>query len=99
MGLGEEFPSEGLSYVSNSLGPNKGGIEAEEEVQEPREHKESKKEGTDEGVWEESCLKNFNNFLGFPTKSFEEDILNLMTKISEMRKEIKAKGNQGSSTM
>lgn len=76
----------------------KGEIEAEEEVQEPEGHKESKEEGTDEGVWEGSCLKNFNNFLGF-TKGFEEDILNLMTKISEMRKEIKGKGNQGSSTM
>ena len=33
------------------------------------------------GRWESSCLVKFSEFLGFPTKGFEEEIMNLLGKL------------------
>ena len=42
--------------------------------------------------WEESCLAKFFEFLGFPTKGFKEEILELMTRISSRRQKGKGRG-------
>ena len=44
-----------------------------------------------EGKWEESGLVRFNQFLGFPTKGLEKEILNFLTKIRKRREKIHSK--------
>ena len=46
------------------------------------------------GSWESSCLVKFSEFLGFPTKSFEKEILNLLGKLVASHKRCKEKGSQ-----
>ena len=46
----------------------------------------------DKAPWEESCLAKFCEFLGFPTEGFEEEILELMTKINSRRQKGKGRG-------
>ena len=38
------------------------------------------------GSWESSCLVKFSEFLGFPTKGFEEENLNLLGKLVASQK-------------
>ena len=49
--------------------------------------------GQEEGRLEESCLLNFNNFLGLPTECCEGEILDLLKRISVIK--FKGKGVQG----
>ena len=44
-----------------------------------------------EGKWEESGLARFSQFLGFPTKGLEKEILNFLTKIRKRREKIHSK--------
>ena len=44
------------------------------------------------GSWESSCLAKFSEFLGFPTKGFEKEILNLLRKLVASQKMSKEKG-------
>ena len=44
------------------------------------------------GSWESSCLVKFSEFLGFPTKGFENEILNLLTNLVASQKMSKEKG-------
>ena len=46
------------------------------------------------GSWESSCLVKFSEFLGFPTKGFEKEILNLFGKLVASQKMCKEKGSQ-----
>ena len=46
------------------------------------------------GSWESSCLVKFSEFLGFPTKGFEKEILNLLEKLVASHKRCKEKGSQ-----
>ena len=46
------------------------------------------------GRWESSCLVKFNEFLGFPTKGFEKEIMNLLEKLVTSQTRGKEKGNQ-----
>ena len=46
------------------------------------------------GSWESSCLVKFSEFLGFPTKGFEKEILNLLGKLVASQKRCKEKGSQ-----
>ena len=46
------------------------------------------------GSWESSCLVKFSEFLGFPTKGFEKEILNLLGKLVASQKICKEKGSQ-----
>ena len=43
--------------------------------------------------WEDSCLIKFSEFLGVPTVSFEEEILELMRKMESQQPRDKTKGN------
>ena len=45
------------------------------------------------GSWESSCLAKFSEFLGFPTKGFEKEILNLLGKLVASQKMCKEKGS------
>ena len=44
------------------------------------------------GSWESSCLVKFSDFLGFPTKGFEKEILNLLRNLVAAQKMSKEKG-------
>ena len=44
------------------------------------------------GSWESSCLAKFSEFLGFPTKGFEKEIMNLLRKLVDSQKMSKEKG-------
>ena len=44
------------------------------------------------GSWESSCLVKFSEFLGFPTKGFEKEILNLLRNLVASQKRCKEKG-------
>ena len=44
------------------------------------------------GSWESSCLAKFSEFLGFPTKGFEKEILNLLRNLVASQKMSKEKG-------
>ena len=44
------------------------------------------------GSWESSCLVKFSEFLGFPTKGFEQEILNLLRNLVASQKMCKGKG-------
>ena len=46
------------------------------------------------GRWESSCLVKFSEFLGFPTKGFEKEIMNLMEKLVASQTRGKEKGSQ-----
>ena len=46
------------------------------------------------GSWESSYLVKFSEFLGFPTKGFEKEILNLLRKLVASQKRCKVKGSQ-----
>ena len=43
--------------------------------------------------WESSFLAKFNEFLGFPTKGFEKEILELLRNLVASLKSNKEKGN------
>ena len=43
------------------------------------------------GSWENSCLIKFSEFLGFPTKGFEKEILNLLGNLVDSQKMNKEK--------
>ena len=43
--------------------------------------------------WESSCLAKFSEFLGFPTKGFEKEILDLLRTLVAQQKNGKEKGN------
>ena len=43
--------------------------------------------------WESSCLAKFSEFLGFPTKGFEKEILELLKNLVASLKSGKEKGN------
>ena len=43
--------------------------------------------------WESSCLIKFSEFLGFPTKGFEKEILDLLRNLVARQKNGKEKGN------
>ena len=43
--------------------------------------------------WESSCLAKFNEFLGFPTKGFEKETLELLRNLVASIKNGKKKGN------
>ena len=43
--------------------------------------------------WESSCLAKFSEFLGFPTKGFEKEILDLLRNLMAQQKSGKDKGN------
>ena len=43
--------------------------------------------------WESSCLAKFSEFLGFPTKGFEKEILDLLRNLVAQQKKGKEKGN------
>ena len=45
------------------------------------------------GSWENSCLAKFSEFLGFPIKGFEKEILNLLGKLVASQKMCKEKGH------
>ena len=45
------------------------------------------------GSWESSSLVKFSEFLGFPTKGFEKEILNLLGKLVASQKMCKEKGS------
>ena len=45
------------------------------------------------GSWESSCLVKFSEFLGFPMKGFEKEILNLFGKLVASLKMCKEKGS------
>ena len=54
------------------------------------------KESTGNGrydSWESSCLAKFSEVLGFPTKGFEKEILELLRNLVASLKSGKAKGN------
>ena len=46
--------------------------------------------------WEESCLIKFSKCMGLPTKGFEEEIVDLMTRVSGRRFTDKGKWVQSS---
>ena len=46
------------------------------------------------GRWESSCLVKFSEFLGFPTKGFENEIMNLLEKLVTSQTRGKEKGSQ-----
>ena len=46
------------------------------------------------GRWESSCLVKFSEFLGFPTKGFEKEIMNLLGKLVASQTRCKEKGSQ-----
>ena len=46
------------------------------------------------GRWESSCLVKFSEFLGFPTKGFEKEIMNLLGKLVASQTRGKEKGSQ-----
>ena len=43
--------------------------------------------------WESSCLAKFSEFIGFPTKGFEKEILELLRNLVDSLKSGKVKGN------
>ena len=43
--------------------------------------------------WESNCLAKFSEFLGFPTKGFEKEILELLRNLVASLKSVKEKGN------
>ena len=43
--------------------------------------------------WESRCLIKFSEFLGFPTKGFEKEILDLLRNLVARQKNGKEKGN------
>ena len=43
--------------------------------------------------WENSCLAKFNDFLGFPTKGFKKEILELLRNLVALQKTGREKGN------
>ena len=45
------------------------------------------------GSWESSCLVKFSEFLGFPTKGFEKEILKLLRNLVASQKLSKEKGS------
>ena len=53
---------------------------------------ESSETWTDES-WESSCLTKLSDFLGFPTKGFEKEILELLRNLVASQKIGKEKGN------
>ena len=46
------------------------------------------------GRWDSSCLIKFSEFLGFPTKGFENEIMNLLEKLVASQTRGKEKGSQ-----
>ena len=42
--------------------------------------------------WESSCLAKFNEFMGFPTKGFEKEILELLRNLVASQQTVKEKG-------
>ena len=46
------------------------------------------------GSWESSCLVKFSEFLGFPTKGFEKEIMNLLEMLVASQTRGKEKGSQ-----
>ena len=46
------------------------------------------------GRWDSSCLVKFSEFLGFPTKDFENEIMNLLEKLVASQTRGKEKGSQ-----
>ena len=46
------------------------------------------------GSWESSCLVKFSEFLGFPTKGFKKEIMNLLEKLVASQTRGKEKGSQ-----
>ena len=46
------------------------------------------------GRWESSSLVKFSEFLGFPTKGFEKEIMNLLGKLVASQTRCKEKGSQ-----
>ena len=46
------------------------------------------------GRWESSCLVKFSEFLGFPTKGFKKEIMNLLGKLVASQTRCKEKGCQ-----
>ena len=49
--------------------------------------------GSEFESWEDSCLVKFNEFLGFPTMGFENEILDLMRKLVATQRQEKGKDN------
>ena len=82
----DEFMPEGreVVVVENILDPPRD--EGEEELS---------AEKVDRFSWEESCLLRFSKFLGMSPEGYEDDVLDLMYKISDRRKEGKGKEVQG----
>ena len=75
-----------------------GGSIANGEVVEEEER--SEKEGQNESTgnerydsWESSCLAKFSEVLGFPTKGFEKEIMELLRNLVASLKSGKVKGN------
>ena len=49
--------------------------------------------------WESSCLEKFSEFLGFPTKGFENEILELLRNLVATQHLVKEKGDHDSVEM
>ena len=61
------------------------------------EEREAVLEGEqEEGSWEESCLMRFSKCMGLSTEGFKEEIMDLMTRVSEKRYKDKGKRVQSS---
>ena len=86
--------SDGREWSSESP----GGISDEgEEIDAVGQRKEVESESFENwnnGSWESSCLVKFSEFLGFPTKGFEKEILNLLSNLVASQKMSKEKGSQ-----
>ena len=65
-----------------------------EEIGVGGQRKEAQRESLENwnyGSWESSCLVKFSDFLGFSTKGFEKEILNLLSNLVASQKMSKKK--------
>ena len=84
---GKEWSSESTSGISDEG-------EETDAVGQRKEAQSESFENWNNGSWESSCLVKFSEFLGFPTKGFEKEILNLLRNLVASQKMSKGKGSQ-----
>ena len=86
--------SDGREWSSESPGGISDEGEETDLVGQRKEFQSESFENWNNGSWEISCLVKFSEFLGFPTKGFEKEILNLLRNLAASQKMSKEKGSQ-----
>ena len=86
--------ADGKEWSSESTGGISDEGEETDVVGQRKEVQSESFENWNNGSWESSCLVKFSEFLGFSTKGFEKEILNLLRNLVASQKMSKGKGSQ-----